>query len=63
MNPLKIIKPQLMSDDEILEEVVDTVRVARSHGAWDRKRLRALSAEAQKRGLIDSKKPSELIRP
>ncbi len=56
------LKPQFMSDDEILEEIVDTVRAGRSHGTWDRERLRRLSAEAQKRGLINPKKESELIQ-
>jgi len=57
------IKPQFLSDDEILEEIVDTVRMGRSHGQWDRNRLRAISAEAQKRGLVNAKKESELIQP
>lgn len=57
------IKPQFLSDDELLEEIVDTVRMGRAHGQWDRERLRSISAEAQKRGLINPKKESELIQP
>lgn len=57
MNPKD---PCKMTDDDLLEEIVDTVRAGRSHGQWDRKRLRSISTEAQKRGLIQSKTTSEL---
>lgn len=44
--------PKEMSDDAILDELVETVRLARSHGTWDRERLRAVSAEIRTRELL-----------
>jgi len=52
--------PKSMTDDDLLNEIVDTVRMGRSHGTWDRARLRAISAEAKERGLIEGKKESEI---
>lgn len=44
--------PSDMTDDDLCAEIMDTVRAGRSHGQWDRERLRAVSAEATKRGLL-----------
>lgn len=55
--------PKSMTDDELLNEIVDTVRAGRSHGTWDRERLRAISAEAQERGLLRPKSYAEMISP
>ncbi len=60
---MEMPKPQQMTDDELLEEIVDTVRAGRSHGQWDRVRLREISAEAQKRELIRPKSYAEMLAP
>jgi len=44
--------PLAMSDDDIMIEIVDTVRAGRSTGTWDRARLREVAAEARARNLL-----------
>lgn len=46
------LAPGSMTDDDLLDELMFTVRLARSHGTWDRERLRAVSAEVRARDLV-----------
>ncbi len=55
--------PKSMTDDDLLNEIVDTVRAGRSHGTWGRERLRAISAEAQKREPLRPKSYADMILP
>lgn len=52
--------PKTMTDDDLLNEIVDTVRAGRSHGTWNRERLRAISSESKKRELIKPKTTAEI---
>ena len=47
--------PADMNDDDLVDELVDTVRLGRNHGTWDRERLRSVSAEVARRGLLEGK--------
>lgn len=53
-------KPAEMSDDDLMQEIVDTFREGRATDRWDRSRLREMSAEAVKRGLMGRKTTKEL---
>lgn len=44
--------PVDMTDDDLLEEVMETVRLGRNHGTWDGERLRSFAAEVDKRDLL-----------
>lgn len=43
--------PADMKDDDLVDELVDTVRLGRNHDTWDRER-RSVSAEVARRGLL-----------
>lgn len=47
--------PADMTDDDLVDELVDTVRLGRNHGTWDRERLRSISAEVARRGLLEGR--------
>lgn len=51
--------PGSMSDDDLCDEIMETIRIARAKGkgSWDRPRLRAISDESKKRGLFDGRPP------
>lgn len=48
-----------MSDDDLCDEIMETIRIARAKGkgSWDRQRLRAISDESKRRGLFDGRSP------
>ena len=47
--------PTDMTDDDLVDELVETVRLGRNHGTWDRERLRSVSAEVARRGLLNGR--------
>lgn len=49
------LAPGSMSDDDLCDEIMETIRIARTKGkgSWDRPRLRAISDESKKRGLFN----------
>lgn len=50
-----------MADDDLLEELRETITRSRVKGTWDKPRFRQVNSEISKRGVLDVKRLD--IRP